>query len=67
MNQDQEKTKSGENHGITKTKCVMCRQVFYTTELEYCEGKSCTNLLCRGCRQDLGGCCGEDCLPEVEE
>ncbi len=58
---------SGENCGENKTHCVMCRQIFCTTELEYCAGPSCTNLLCRGCRQDLGGCCGEDCLPEIEQ
>ncbi len=57
---------SGERHGDTKTNCTMCRQIFYTTELEYCKGESCTNLLCRGCRQDFSGFCGEDCLPEIE-
>ena len=62
---DRAMQESGERTA-TRTNCVMCRQVFYTSELEYCEGPSCTNLLCRGCRKRLKGCCKEEHLPEIE-
>lgn len=63
---DEALRESAEDRGDPKSNCTKCRQIFSMSALEFCEEPSCMNLLCRGCRQDLGGCCKEEHLPEIE-